>query len=80
MSVVWNLYKKMKGEGGEDLAVCKICSKTVKIPRSKTTMNMLSHLRESHKEDMIEVKKQIFRGRRKRLGAKLSSMSSSKGK
>ncbi|KIH68461.1 BED zinc finger [Ancylostoma duodenale] len=58
MSVVWNLYKKMKGEGGEDLAVCKICSKTVKIPRSKTTTNMLSHLRESHEEDMIEAEKQ----------------------
>ncbi|EPB68724.1 BED zinc finger [Ancylostoma ceylanicum] len=52
MSVVWNLYKKMKGESGEDLAVCKICSKTVRIPKSKTTTNLLSHLRESHKEEM----------------------------
>ncbi|KAL6723596.1 hypothetical protein Aduo_018581 [Ancylostoma duodenale] len=58
MSVAWNLYKKMKGEGGEDLAVCKICAKTLKVPRSKTTTNMLSHFRESHKEDMIEAEKQ----------------------
>ncbi|RCN44775.1 BED zinc finger [Ancylostoma caninum] len=53
MSSVWKFYKRaVEGEDRREYATCKFCTKSFKIPRSKTTSNLLSHLNKCHKSEM----------------------------
>ncbi|KIH56260.1 BED zinc finger [Ancylostoma duodenale] len=55
MSTVWNYYKRMVEAGSNsELAICKFCSKSFNIPKSRTTTNLLEHIRRKHKEEAEE--------------------------
>ncbi len=44
-SIVWNFFKKC--EAGQDFALCKICSRSVKN-KGGNTSNLIQHLKRSH--------------------------------
>ncbi|VDL77773.1 unnamed protein product [Nippostrongylus brasiliensis] len=52
MSAVWNVFRKMTDEYGNTVAVCTVCSRSLKVPKSKTTTNLLSHLRNNHCDEL----------------------------
>ncbi|RCN38563.1 BED zinc finger [Ancylostoma caninum] len=52
MSAVWSVFKKAIEDEGSDVAVCGICSKTYKIPKSRSTTNLLQHIREKHPDEL----------------------------
>ncbi|RCN29468.1 BED zinc finger [Ancylostoma caninum] len=55
MSTVWNYYKRMVEAGSNsELAICKFCSRSFNIPKSRTTTNLLEHIRRKHKEEAEE--------------------------
>ncbi|KIH55319.1 BED zinc finger [Ancylostoma duodenale] len=56
MSYIWSLYKKAFDDARNELAVCKTCSKVMKIPKSRTTSNLLEHVRKKHPEELEKAK------------------------
>lgn len=53
MSAVWSIiFEGSIEDEGNDLAVCSICTKSYKIPKSKSTANLLQHLREKHLDEL----------------------------
>ena len=52
MSSVWSYFSKVIDAGNNnEVAQCKFCSKSLQIPKSKTTSNLLEHIRKKHKEE-----------------------------
>ncbi|KAK6750063.1 hypothetical protein RB195_002200 [Necator americanus] len=52
MSAVWNYFRKTNDEFGNFIGICTLCNRSLKIPKSKTTTNLLAHLRTSHGEEL----------------------------
>ncbi|EPB75916.1 BED zinc finger [Ancylostoma ceylanicum] len=52
VSYIWSLYKKAFDDARNELAICNTCSKVFKIPRSRTTSNLLEHVRKKHPEEL----------------------------
>ncbi|VDM61963.1 unnamed protein product [Angiostrongylus costaricensis] len=53
MSAVWNVFQKTTDEYGNVLATCTVCSRSLKVPKSRTTTNLLAHLRNNHCDKRI---------------------------
>ena len=52
MSSVWSYFSKVIDAGNNnEVAQCKFCSKSLQIPNSETTSNLLEHIRKKHKEE-----------------------------
>uniref|UniRef100_A0A8L8KSW3 BED-type domain-containing protein n=1 Tax=Heligmosomoides polygyrus TaxID=6339 RepID=A0A8L8KSW3_HELPZ len=47
-----HLSGKFVDDTGSDVAECRICSKIYKIPRCRSTSNLLRHLKENHPEEL----------------------------
>ncbi|CAJ0593694.1 unnamed protein product [Cylicocyclus nassatus] len=58
MSVVWDMFTRIWDEEGNGVAECKVCKKTMKIPHSKTTTNLLLHLSENHKVELEKAREE----------------------
>ncbi|CAJ0589733.1 unnamed protein product [Cylicocyclus nassatus] len=53
MSSVWNFFKKaVDVECNAETAVCNFCGKSLFIPKTRTTSNLLHHLRSKHKAEV----------------------------
>ncbi|CAJ0602077.1 unnamed protein product [Cylicocyclus nassatus] len=52
MSAVWNYFRKTNDGFGNLIGICTLCQRPLKIPKSKTTTNLLGHLRTSHGEEL----------------------------
>ncbi|WKX99154.1 hypothetical protein Q1695_014214 [Nippostrongylus brasiliensis] len=48
MSMVWDMFVKKVDATGSSVGECKLCKKLIKIPQSKTTTNLLGHLKNNH--------------------------------
>ncbi|KAL6742498.1 hypothetical protein Aduo_015642 [Ancylostoma duodenale] len=66
MSTIWIFFKKSVDNEGSDVAVCSLCSKSFKIPSSKTTANLHVHMREKHLEEYRSSEKTQEKGKGKK--------------
>lgn len=63
MSVVWEIFTKSCDDKGNDFAVCGICEKSLRLPVSKTTTNLLYHLQKEHKPELEKRRKPKIQAR-----------------
>lgn len=52
MSMVWEMFARRGDGSGGYLAECKWCKRELRIPPSKTTTNLLAHLKNNHASEV----------------------------
>ncbi|CAJ0602821.1 unnamed protein product [Cylicocyclus nassatus] len=59
MSSVWNYYKKtIDADTNTECATCNFCEKSFRLPKSRTTTNLLEHVRRKHKTEVENLAKE----------------------
>ncbi|VDO84365.1 unnamed protein product [Heligmosomoides polygyrus] len=58
MSMVWDMFVKRTDASGGYVGECKWCKRELKIPPSKTTTNLLAHLKNNHAKEVKKWKEE----------------------